>query len=158
MSAYTGQLFISCGGGTNVVNLDAALNLTSTLFVDANTINVNAPILATSISGTATTVNVLGTARIPDAISLGTAGATINVPAGILYPEAVNLGTDTMYSDQRRGHRRNSLQGSAGSLVQLNGATLTVGDATSTEFDGVIQGSEWAVDQARHRHPDFDRR
>ena len=54
-AAFTGKVTINGGQGTDTTEIDAALNLTNALQVNSTVIDLNAPLTAPSISGTAST-------------------------------------------------------------------------------------------------------
>ena len=73
------------------VSVNAALAVSGTLAVNSPTVNLNANLAATTLTGTAATVTVQSNAaQIQDGVNVAASGATVNVAAGT-YNELVTV-------------------------------------------------------------------
>src|SRR5262249_19630940 len=132
------SLLVSTGTGTDSLTVSGTATFAGTLTANVATVNLNADV-TNPITGTASTVNVAAPGQIQDGIAVATSGATVNVAAGT-YPETVNLNISATVRLQG-GVTTNAFASINGSTIDLNGNTLTTGDATSTTIAGVITGT-----------------
>lgn len=91
---------VSTNGGTTTVNNNAWVKATDTIAFNTDTVNLDGYLTAdpNGISGTATTVNVVGStggSRIQDGVDVAAVAATVNVGAGT-YAGDVVIKTDDL--------------------------------------------------------------
>jgi len=129
---------VTANAATVSVNTNASITATDTIVFNAPTVELDGNLTATNgITGTATTVNVLGStggAEIQDAVDLAVAGATVNVAAGSYSSFIIN--------------KENLTVDGAGATTIVNAAspaiTLTANGATVQDM--LLQGTGTADD------------
>ncbi|MBN68554.1 MAG: hypothetical protein CME32_04645, partial [Gimesia sp.] len=140
-AGYSANIIINGDGAADEINVDASISLAAgkTIQFNAEVVELTGDVTADAITGTATTVNITGSAggaEIQDAIDLAASGATINVAAGT-YAEDVIVDRSVILQGANAGIAGNGVRG-AESLIDPSspfGIEVRADDVTIDGFE-----------------------
>lgn len=120
---------------TNSITVDAAIDATGNalagnLALDGPTVNLNQLITGTSLTGTATTVNVAATGSVLNGVDAVATGGTVNIAAGT-FQEGQEIAIDRDITLAGAGAGSTILDGANNhAVLVISGGTVNISDLT----------------------------
>ncbi len=116
---------------SGVINLEGTQQATDAIVVNGHTVELKSALQAPSVSGSSSTVNVSGAARIQDGVDIAKAGGAVNVAAGTyVQPITLNIDKSLTLSGAGQGTTLIDARGVTGYGVQVTADDVTLKDFT----------------------------